>query len=138
MTSGGNHFSDFPEKSTYQILCRLNSIKCIATASKFVTPRPRGKNWAWPWARETPQNLGFPFNISATTEDSNFKIGRLVGFAKAHHKIPPISKEGRNPKLGELPKIGFSLNIYAMAESIDFKFGTQSGWPIRPIIKSHK
>ena len=35
-------------------------------------------------------------------------------------------------------KTTFSLNIYAMAESIDFKFGTQSRWPIRPIIKSHK
>jgi len=41
--------------------------------------------------------------------------------------------------LEELPKIsGFPFNIYAMAESIDFKFGTQFGWPIRPIIKSHK
>jgi len=71
-------------------------------------------------------------------EASEIKFGRLLGFAKAHHKIPPRIKEGRNPKLGELPKIGFSLHIYAMAESIDFKFGTQSGWPIRPIIKSHK
>jgi len=26
---------------------------------------PRGKIWAWPWAREAPKNLGF-FNISAT------------------------------------------------------------------------
>ena len=48
-------------------------------------------------------------------------------------------KSGRGPRLGELPKIwGFPFNIYAMAESIDFKFGTQFGWPIRPIIKSHK
>ena len=55
---------------------------------------------------------------------SDFKISRLVGFARAHHKIPRRRKEGRNPKLGEFPKIGFSLNIYAVAESIDFKFGT--------------
>ena len=55
---------------------------------------------------------------------AKFKFGRLLEFAKAHHKIPPRRKEGRNPKLGELPKIGFSLDIYAMAESIDFKFGT--------------
>jgi len=87
---------------------------------------------AWPWARKASQIWGFPFNIFATTEDSDFKIGRLVGFAKAHHKIPPRRKEGRGPKLG------FSLNIYAMAESVDFKFGTQFGWPIKPIIKSHK
>ena len=50
----------------------------------------------------------------------------------------PEEKEGV-PVLAELPKIsGFPFNIYAMAESIDFKFGTQSGWPIRPIIESHK
>jgi len=77
--------------------------------------------------------LGFPCNISATTEDSDFKIDRLVGFAMGNHKIPPRRKRGRGPKLGELPKIwGFSFNIYAMAESIDFKFGAQFGWPIRP------
>jgi len=72
------------------------------------------------------QTWGFPFNISATTGDSDFKIGRLVGFAKAHHKIPPRRKRGRGPGLGELPKIwGFPFNIYAMAENIDLKFGTQ-------------
>ena len=38
--------------------------------------------------------LGFPFNISATTEDSDFKIGRLVGFSNARHEIPPEEKEG--------------------------------------------
>ena len=62
------------------------------------------------------------------TENSDFKIGRLVGFAKAHHKIPPRIKRGRGPGLEDLPNIwGFSFNIYAMAESIDFKFGTQFG-----------
>jgi len=82
--------------------------------------------------------LAFSFNISATTENSDFKIGTLVGFAKAHHKILPI-KRGREPVLGELPNIwGFLFNIYAMAESIDFKFGTQFVWQIRPTIKSHK
>ena len=24
------------------------------------------KKWAWPWAREAPKYLGFPFNIFAT------------------------------------------------------------------------
>ena len=93
----------------------------------------------WPWARGAPQILGVSFNISATTEDIDFKIGRLLEFAKAHHKIPLERKRGHGPELGELPNIwGFPLNIYAMAKSIDFKFGTQSWWPIRTIIKSHK
>jgi len=73
------------------------------------------------------------------TEGSDFEIGNLVGFAKVHHKILPRRKRGLGPGLGELPKIwGFPFNIYAMAESIDFKFGTQCLWTIRPIIKSHK
>jgi len=33
--------------------------------------------------------LGFPFNISATAEANDFKVGMLFGFAKAHHKITP-------------------------------------------------
>jgi len=83
--------------------------------------------------------VGFFFNISAMTEGSDFKIGILVGFTKAHHKTPPRRKIGRGPGLGELSKIlDFPFNIYAMAANIDFKFGTQFGWPIGPIIKSHK
>ena len=58
-----------------------------------------------------------------------------LGFAKGHHKITPRGKSGRGLRLGELPKFGF-FYIHAMAESIDFKFGTQSGWPIKH--KSHK
>ena len=54
-------------------------------------------------------------------------------------KYHPEEKEGVALCYGKLPKIwGFLFNIYAMAESIYFKFGTQFGWPIRPIIKSHK
>jgi len=73
--------------------------------------------------------LGFPFNISATTEVSDFKIGRQVRFAKAYHKIPPRRKSGRGNGLGELPKIlGFSFTISAMAKASDFKFGMQLGF----------
>jgi len=47
-----------------------------------------------PWARGALQNLGlpFPFNISATTEDSDFKFGAQIGFTKTHHKSTPIGK----------------------------------------------
>ena len=82
--------------------------------------------------------MGFPFNISATTENSDFKIGRLVGFAKAHHKVLPRKKRAGTSARGAPKDLGFPFNIYAMAESIDFKFGTQFGWPIRPIITSYK
>jgi len=72
--------------------------------------------------------LLFPFNISATTEDSDFEIGRQMGFAKAHHKISPRRKSERVDELGELPKIlMFSFNISATAKASDFKFNMQLG-----------
>ena len=70
------------------------------------------KKWMWPWATGAPKNLGFPFNISATAEASDFKFGAQLGFAKAHahHKITRRRKDGRGPGLEELPKIwGFPL-----------------------------
>ena len=86
----------------------------------------RRKKWAWSWVRGAPQNLGFLFNISETTEGSDFKIGRQVRFAKTHHEIPPRRKSGRGHELGELPKIlGFPFTISATAEASDFKFGMQ-------------
>jgi len=62
-------------------------------------PRPIIKShaqekWAWPCAREAPQNFGVPCNISATAEAIDFKYGRRLGFAKAHHKITPRGKVG--------------------------------------------
>ena len=71
---------------------------------------PREKIGCSPGLGKLPKILGFPFNISVTTEDSDFKIGRLEGFANAHHKIPPRRKRGRSPVLGGAPKnMGFSL-----------------------------
>jgi len=52
------------------------------------------KKWAWPWARGDPQNFGFPFNIFATAEASDFKFGMQLGFVKAHHKITRRRKVG--------------------------------------------
>jgi len=94
----------------------------------------RGKSACGPGLGELPNILGPPFNISATAEASDFKFIMQLEFAKSHHKIPPRRKVAR----GAPKNLGFSLNIYAMAEGIDFKFGTQSGWLIWPIIKSHK
>ena len=106
----------------------------------------------WPWAGELSKILEFHFNISATVETSDFKFGTQLGFDKSYHKITPRGKSWRGPglgkflkisgpELGELTKIwGAAFIIYAIAKSIDFKFGTgaQFEWAIRPIIKSHK
>jgi len=48
---------------------------------------------------ELPELWGFPFNISATAEASDFKFGTQLGFAKAYHKIPRRRKSGRGPVL---------------------------------------
>jgi len=110
----------------------------LGFAKAHQTITPRGKSGCGPGLGELPKISRAPFNISATAEASDFKFGMLLGFAKAHHKITRRGKSRHGPVLLELPKIlGFPFNI-AMAESIDFNFGTQSGWPIRPIIKSHK
>ena len=85
---------------------------------------PPEENWGRPWAREACQNVGSPYNISATAEASLFKFGRQLRFAKDHHKI---IRSG--PGLGELPKIWrFPFNIYTMAKTSHFKFGTQLGF----------
>ena len=73
--------------------------------------------------------MGFHYNISATAGATDFKFGKRLGFAKAHHKITCRRNGGRGPGLGELPNIwGFPFNIYTMAEARDFKFGTQLGF----------
>jgi len=72
---------------------------------------------------------GFPFNISAMAEASDFKFGTQLGFAKVHHIITPGGKSGGGLGLGELPKIlGFPYNISATAGASDFKFGAQLGF----------
>jgi len=51
---------------------------------KILPRRKRGRSHG---VEELRKILGFPFNISATAEASNFKFGMQLGFAKAHHKI---------------------------------------------------
>jgi len=55
----------------------------LGLPSPIIKSHPEEKWICWLWAKKTPENWEFFFNISATTEHSDFKIGRLVGFAKA-------------------------------------------------------
>jgi len=97
---------------------------------------PGRKRLHGPGLGKLPKILGFPFNIfataeasdfkfgmpcgyskdiSATAEASDFKFGMQLGFAKGHHKISPVRKSGRSLGLGKLPKIlGFPFNITAI------------------------
>jgi len=73
----------------------------------------RRKSGCGPELGELPEIWGFPFNISATAEPSDFKFGTQLGFAKAHHKTTQ-RKSGRGLGLGKLPYIrGFPFNISA-------------------------
>ena len=82
--------------------------------------------------------LGFPFNISATTEDSDFKIGRLVGLANAHHKIPFRRKRGPSSVLVKLPKIwGFPLMFMQWLKVSTSNLVHSLDGQLCPSIKSH-
>ena len=74
---------------------------------KFGVPRPNTKSHSeesgpGPWLEELSEVWGFFLNMAGA---SNFKIGKQLGFAKAHRKITPTRKRGRDPGLGKLPKI---------------------------------
>ena len=56
-----------------------------------------------------PRNFGFPFNISAMGEASDFKFGTQLGLAKANHKITPRGKSGGGIGLGSYPKFWVPL-----------------------------
>jgi len=51
-----------------------------------------------------------------------------LGFAKAHHKIPPRRKMGMGLVWGAPQNSGFPYNTYATAEASDLKFGMQLGF----------
>ena len=61
------------------------------TQNKITHREKRGRG---PKLVELCKILGFPFNISATAEASEFRFGMQLEFAKAHHKITPRGKVG--------------------------------------------
>jgi len=80
--------------------------------------------------------LWFPYNIYPTAEASIFKIGMLLGYAKAHHKIPHLRKSGVALCYRSSPKFRGSLLIFVQR----LKLATSNsachwGWP-RPTIKT--
>jgi len=63
-----------------------------------------------------PKILRFPFNISATAEDSDFKFEMQLGFAKAYHKIIPRRKACLALGKAASQNVGFLFNISATAK----------------------
>jgi len=81
--------------------------------------------------------LGFPFNISATTEHSDFRIGRHVGFAKAITKSHPEEKVNMVMGYGKSLKFWGSPLIFLQRLKLAISNLVCSLGFLRPIIKSH-
>jgi len=62
--------------------------------------------------------------ISVIDEASDFKFLMQLGFAKAHHQIPPEEKWVWSWARGAPQNLGLVLNNSATAEASDLKFGT--------------
>ena len=90
------------------MLATSNLVNSLRLPRLTIKPHPEEK-WASPKARETPEYLWFPFNISATAGASDFKFGAKLVFAKARHKITRRIKGGSGPGLGKLPKMWVPL-----------------------------
>jgi len=59
-------FWDSPLISAQWLKLATSNLACSwGTPRPTIKPQPEEK-WTWPWAREAPKYLGFPFNISAT------------------------------------------------------------------------
>ena len=81
-----------------------------------------------PGLGELSEIWGFPFNISAMAEASDFKFGTQLAFAKAHHKITPRWKSGGGLRLENFPKIlGFPI-IFLQRLGLRTWNGTQLGF----------
>ena len=86
---------------------------------------------------ELPEIWGFPFNISATAEASDFKFGTQLRFAKAYHKITTRGKSGSGLGIGELPKmLGFPIIFLQQMGLGTSNLVHNLGLP-RPTIKPH-
>jgi len=80
---------------------------------------------------ELPKVRGFPFDISALAEASDFKFGTQLGFAKAHHIITPRGKRGGGQNFV------FPILFLQWLRLATSNLSCFWGLP-RPIIKSHK
>jgi len=65
----------------------VTSIWHLAGVCQGPSSNPTRRKSVWPWARGAPRNFGLPFNISATAEARDFKLGTQLQFAKDHQKI---------------------------------------------------
>ena len=75
-------------------LATLNLVRGLGLPRAIIKLHPEKKCGRGPGLGKLPKILGFPFNISATDNASDFKFGTRLGFAKANHKITLTEKAG--------------------------------------------
>ena len=92
--------------------------------SPYVTPN--SPKW-WLKKRICHLKKTFPC-ISVTDEATDFKCGMLLGFAKAHHDIPPEEKVGVAWAREAPQNLGLTFNISATADANELKFCTPLGF----------
>jgi len=92
----GHGLGEFPKILLFLRRLKLatSNLVCSLGLPRAIVKSHAEEKWAWPWAKGAPKIWGFLFNKPAMTEGNDFKIGNLVGFAKAHHKILPRRKKG--------------------------------------------
>jgi len=83
-----------------------------------------------------PKTLGFPFNISATAEASDYKFGMQLEFAKAIIKSHSEEKWAWPWARGASQNWGFPLIFVQRLKIATSKLVGWWGLP-KPIIKSH-
>jgi len=96
----------------------------------------RRKSRCGPGLGKFSEIWGFPFNITATAEASDFKFGTQLGFAKAHLKITPRRKSEGVFRLGSSPKFCGSPVIFLQRLGLATSNLAHSWGLPRPIIKS--
>jgi len=61
----------------------ISNLACIGGLPRPISNPTRRKSGCSLGLEKLPEIWGFPFNLSATAEDSDFKFGTQLGFAKA-------------------------------------------------------
>jgi len=124
------------------IFLQRRNMAASRLAAWWAFPRPIIKShaeekWAWPWSRELPKFLKFPFDISATAEASDLNSVCNLGLPNPIIKLHP-EKNGRDPELEELSTIGgFPLIFLQRLKGATSKLAGWCALP-KPTTKSHR
>jgi len=106
-----------------------SNLACSWGLLRPITKSDQKKSRCGPVLGELPEIWGFPFNVSATVEASNFKFGMQLKFAKPIIKSHPKVKVGVALRYDSSPKFGGSPMIFLQRLGLEtLQFGAQVGF----------